>query len=294
VCSSDLIHDYRCPESLVGAFLNPAGYLHREVFRTAAAALHAVQGTTFVDPGFSLGTVNQGDFWVQSRPLLAYFSGPVRPAHTVRLRMIKDGNDFASALLWTVQAEGNVLGLVNFRSPGGDRHPTLDPVKNGEFPCGRLFLELAFEGLGEGFSFRKEHDEGQIAGGGIHARFHLCGGRFQTRDLHLEGACTSRTATFTVDFKPLEQPGPVRWAAAKEAWAVFTLALSGQPLNAQDWPCQIDAAAGRVRAKWDTPAGSLELGGLSKVATIDEHGRSFGEKINTQDVPMVRLEDSKP
>jgi hypothetical protein len=86
----------------------------------------------------------------------------------------------------------------------------------------------------------------------------------------------------------------VRWAAAKEAWAVFTLALSGQPLNAQDWPCQIDAAAGRVRAKWDTPAGSLELGGLSKVATIDEHGRSFGEKINTQDVPMVRLEDSKP
>jgi hypothetical protein len=196
--------------------------------------------------------------------------------------------------LWTVQVGGNVLGLVNFRSPGGDRHPSLDPVKNGEFLCGRLFLELAFEGLGEGFSFRKEQDTGHIAGGELHARFHLCGGRFATSDLHLEGACTSRTATFTVDFKPPEQPGPVRWAATREAWAVFTLALSLQPLDPQDWPCRIDAAAGQVRAKWDTPAGSLELAGLSRIATIDEHGKSFGEKINTQDVPSVRLEDSKP
>jgi hypothetical protein len=287
------IHDFRCPESLAPAFLTPAAYLHREAFRTAEAPLRPVQGTTFVDPGFSLGTVNQGDFWVQSRPLLAYFGGRERPARIVRLRVVKDGYDFASALLWTVQVDGNVLGLVNFRSPGGDRHPSLDPVKNGEFPCGRLFLELTFEGLGEGFSFRKEHDAGSIAGGGIQAGFRLRGGRFETRDLHLEGACTSRTATFTVDFKSPQRPGPVRWASTGEAWAVFTLALSNEPLDPQDWPCQIDENAGRIHAKWDTPAGSLELGGLSKVATIDEHGKAFGEKINSQDVPIVRLEDSR-
>lgn len=288
------IHDFRCPERLSAAFLKPAAYLHREMFRTADVQSRPVQGTTFVDAGFSLGTVNQGDFWVQSRPLLAYFGGPERPARVVRLRVVKDGYDFASALLWTVQQGGNVLGLVNFRSPGGDRHPSLDPIKNGEFKCGRLFLELTFEGLAEGFSFRKEGDSGHIAGGGIHAGFHLRGGRFGAHALHLEGSNTSRTATFTVDFKPPEPPGPVRWAATREAWAVFTMALSTEPLAPRDSPFRIEQAGAGIHAKWDTPGGSLELIGLSRVATMDEHAKSFGERIDSQDVPIVRLEDSKP
>ena len=288
------IHDFRCPGSLTPAFLKPAAFSHREMFRTAEAPLRPVQGTTFVDPGFSLGSVNQGDFWVQSRPLLAYFGGPERPARFVRLRVVKDGYDFASALLWTVQQGGNVLCLVNFRSPGGDRHPSLDAIRNGEFKCGRLFLEIAFEGLGEGFSFRKEGDAGFVAGGGIQADFHLRGGRFEAHPLHLEGLNTSRTATFTVDFKPPEQSGLVRWSATREAWAVFTLALSAQPLDARDWPCRIEQIDGGIHAKWDTPSGSLELNGLSKVVAMDEHAKSFGEKINSQDVPIVRLEDSKP
>jgi hypothetical protein len=208
--------------------------------------------------------------------------------------MVKDGYDFASGLLWTVQQDGNVIGLVNFRSPGGDRHPTLDPIRNGEFPCGRLFLELTFEGLAEGFSFRKEGDTGSVFGGGIHAVFQLHSGRFQTRSLQLEGSSTSRTATYTVDFKPPEPAGPVRWASTREAWAVFTLALSAQPSDARTWPCRIEEAPGRVHAKWDTPSGSLELSGLATVATIEEHRDSFGEKINSQDVPPVRLEESTP
>jgi len=287
------IHDYRCPEPLAGAFLQPAAYLHRETFRLAPAPLRAIQGTTCVEPAFSLGAVNQGDFWTQSRPLLGFFGGRERPARVIRLRVIKDGNDFASALLWTVQAGGNVLGLVNFRSPGGDRHPSLDPVKNGEFRCGRLFLELSFEGLEEGFSFRQEGDSGHIAGNGIEARFDLCGGRFGTRTLHLEGTSTPRTATFTVDFKPLETPGPVRWADTREAWAVFTLALAAAPHSAGNQPCEVNATAGRIHAKWASPGGLLELTGLSRSATIEDHLKAFGERIDSQDVPAVRLEEQK-
>jgi hypothetical protein len=288
------IHDFRCPERLARAFLQASSYFQREMFRTPQTQGRAVEGATFVGRDFSLGSVNQGDFWVQSRPLLAYFGGPERPASIIRLRMVKDGDDFASALLWTVQQDGNVLGLVNFRSPGGDRHPTLDPMRNGEFPCGRLFLELTFEGLAEGFSFRKEGDTGSVGGGGIHAVFQLRGGRFQSRPLQLEGSSTSRTATYTVDFKPPEPAGPVRWASTREAWAVFTLALSGQALDPGIWPCRVDEAPGRIHAKWDTPSGSLELSGLARVAPIEEHQNSFGEKINSQDIPPVRLEESKP
>jgi hypothetical protein len=294
------IHDFRCPEQLAGAFLQSSSYFRREAFlapqagRVAGTSCRPVQGATFVGRDFSLGSVNQGDFWVQRRPLLAYFGGPERPARIVRLRMIKDGYDFASGLVWTVQQDGNLLGLVNFRSPGGDRHPTLDPIRNGEFPCGRLFLELTFEGLAEGFSFRKEGDTGSIGGGDIHAAFQLRGGRFQSRSLQLEGSSTSRTATYTVDFKPPEPAGPVRWANTGEAWAVFTLALSGQPLDPSAWPCHIDEAPGRLHARWDTPSCSLEVSGLSRVVTIEAHQSSFGEKINSQDIPPVRLEESKP
>lgn len=283
------IHDFRCPERLAPAFLKPQAYLHREMFRTAEAALRPVQGVTYIETGYSLGSVNQGDFWVQSRPLLAYFGGPERPARIVRLRVVKDGYDFASALLWTVQTNGCVLGLVNFRSPGGDRHPTLDPIKNGEFKCGRVFLELSFEGLGEGFSFGKEGNAGHIDGGGIYAGSHLRGGRFQARELQLEGSSSKRSATFTVDFKAPERPGVVRWATTKEAWAVFTLAISSEPLDPRGWPCKVEQSEGGIHAKWDTPSGSLELCGLSKVGTIDEHRKAFGEKINSQDVPIVRL-----
>ena len=288
------IHDFHCPEPLAATFLQPSTYFRRETFRVPQAQGRPVQGATFVHPGFSLGSVNQGDFWMQSRPLLAYFGGPERPARIVRLRLVKDGYDFASALLWTVQQQGNVLGLVNFRSPGGDRHPTLDPIRNGEFKCGRLFLELTFDGLAADFSFRKDGDTGRIATTGMNAVFQLRGGRFQSRSLRLEGSSTSRTATFTVDFKPTEQAGPVRWAFIEEAWAVFTLALSDQPVESQAWPCRIEEIAGRVHARWDTPSGSLELNGLSKVATMGEHESSFGEKINGQDIPLVRLEESKP
>lgn len=285
------IHDLHCPESLAPAFLQPAAYFHREEFRPARAQGRPVQGATCVARDFSLGSVNQGDFWAQSRPLLAYFGGAERPARIVRLRMVKDGYDFASALLWTVQQAGNVLGLVNFRSPGGDRHPELDPIKNEEFVCGRLFLELTFDGLARDFSFRKEGDTGRIAEGGIHAVFQLRGGRFQSRSPHLEGSSTSRTATYTVDFPAPTAGGHVRWATTGEAWAIFTLSLSGERIDPPSWPCRITSANGQIHAQWDTPSGSLEISGLSKVATIEDHAAAFSERINTQDIPPARLED---
>lgn len=288
------IHDFRCPEPLTHAFLQSSSYFHREAFGAPQAQARPVQGATFVGPDFSLGTVNQCDFWVQRRPLLAYFGGPERPARIVRLRLVKDGYDFASGLLWTVQRDGNVLGLVNFRSPGGDRHPTLDPIKNAEFPCGRLFLELAFEGLAAGFSFQKEGDTGQINGGEFRAVFQLRGGRFLSRSLYLGGSSSSRSATYTVHFLPPETAGRVRWDATGAAWAVFTLALSGQPLDPHNWPCHVEEAAGRIHTRWDTPSGSLELEGLSRVATMEQHVNSFGEKINSQEIPLARLEESKP
>jgi len=71
-----------------------------------------------------LGSTNRSNFWNQSAAIIAY--GP--NGGFFRLRFFHDGYDFSSALVFTVQHENRVLGLVNFRSPGGDKHISLDPL----------------------------------------------------------------------------------------------------------------------------------------------------------------------
>ena len=289
------IHDYRCPSDLASSFLRPRSYFQREQFRVAASPLRPVQGATYITPAFSLGTVNRGDFWMQSRPLLAYFGGPERPARIVRLRVVKDGYDFASALLWTVQQDGYVLGLVNFRSPGGDRHPSLDPIRDGGFSCGRLFLELSFEGLAPGFSFRKDGATATVVSAPLHAGFTLLDGRFGDRALTLEGSATTRAVTLTVDFKALGSPNRLGWADVRHAYAFFQLSLFSEPLTTPPARVPLPGPAEDLcTARWETPAGALELSGSTRVAPIDHHEAAFSERINGQDVPIVRLEESKP
>jgi hypothetical protein len=286
------IHDFRCPEDLAGLFLRPRTGLHREQFRTAArAGDRPVQGATYLTPAYSLGTVNQGDFWVQSRPLVAYY-GAAGPARTLRLRVVKDGYDFASALLWSVHKDGCVLGLVNFRSPGGDKHPGLDPIKDGEFECGRMFLELSFTALPEGFSFRKEDNAGMVQTEEFSACFRLGLGLFAGRQLKLEGSSTPRSATFTVDFvqpEPGAKARRIRWSEVGSACVFFALELSAATARAGgDFGV---VGAGSAHAQWGSPAGVLELNGLTMVASIEEHAAAFRERIDGAEVPVFRLED---
>ncbi|MCU0248117.1 MAG: hypothetical protein MUC42_16235, partial [Bryobacter sp.] len=148
------MHDYLCPEDLASRFLKAEERReHVELFgfeKTEAGRL-PIQGVTWFGRGFSLGSVNRGDFWNQRRSLLGYFGDRSRPARVVAMRVVKDGYDFSSALLFSVQKGPRVAGLVNFRNPGGDRHISLDPIKDGKFKCGRLFLELRVEGLEDAY-----------------------------------------------------------------------------------------------------------------------------------------------
>ena len=96
------IHDYRCPEDVARFFLADGGpRQHRELFHLPvppqADIVHArsddpapIQGTTWFEPGFCLGTSNRADFWVQRRPLLAYWGNRARPAR-VRADAVPQG-----------------------------------------------------------------------------------------------------------------------------------------------------------------------------------------------------------
>src|SRR6185503_12081239 len=73
-------------------------------------SLNPIVGTTWLHPRLALGSVNRGDFWKQRRPLLAYWGTPAAPRF-LRVRFLKNDDDFTSALLFSVQHEGAVLAV---------------------------------------------------------------------------------------------------------------------------------------------------------------------------------------
>ncbi|HEX4807645.1 MAG TPA: hypothetical protein VH325_01870 [Bryobacteraceae bacterium] len=135
--------EYHCPDNVREKFLRtPGSHEHRELFLFMGKPPEPVEGTTYLAPTYTLGSANRSEFWVQRRPLLAYWGGNVRPARYLQMRFMKDDYDFSSALFFSVQSQSCVAYVVNFRSPGGDKHISLDPIENGEFQAQRLRVRL--------------------------------------------------------------------------------------------------------------------------------------------------------
>jgi hypothetical protein len=295
------IHDYQCPEDLAPQWLAAGDAReHRELFQPGAKGARPVVGTTWIENSFSLGSVNRGDFWMQRRPLLAYFGDATRPARSLTVRVVKDGYDFASALLYSVQRRGWLAGLVAFRDPGGDRHPSLDPVKNGEFRCGRLFLEIDFEGQTE--QFRCEQREGvvEVASPRIQARLAVRGGRLGPFEPQVHLTRGSQSAVATIDLLPVGEPHTVRWAAMRQAWLAFTLALAGPEVAESEFDRAFRSASytqqqqsGRLRLAWATPVGQLSLQGPTGVGPIEKQNALFEERIDGHVPPAPRLSEER-
>lgn len=280
------IHDYRCPADLIPRFLSATpGHEHRELFSTSPETT----GTTFYSKSFSLGSANRSDFWVQRRPLLAYFGDATRPPSTAQLRIVKDGYDFSSALFHSVQQQGRLLGAVSFRSPGGDRHISLDPIRDGQFECGRLFAELDFDGLPQGFTHQLENGTFTLQSSALNARFQLLDARFGAHRPQLKITAGPSSLTATFDFKPAAAPRLVRWAALPLACAAFALELAepGQPFSPGAPRCAL--LSGALSLQW----GSLSLTALARVATAPAHAAAFSASIAGAPAPAPRLSQEK-
>jgi hypothetical protein len=276
------LHDYRCPPDLAPRFLQPPpSHQHRELFLSSPQTA----GTTFFSKSFSLGSANRGDFWVQRRPLLAYFGDRARPARTVQLRTVKDGYDFASALFHSVQHQARVLGVISFRNPGGDRHISLDPINNGEFSCGRLFAELDFDGLPAGFSHSLDNQTLTLQSPVLKARFHLIATRFGALVPTLQATPAPASLTLTLDFKPAAAPRLVRWRDIPQAYAAFALELAepGEPFASAQPEHSLDS--GHLSLRW----GDLALTALARPAAAAAHQAAFSASIGQIPVPAPRL-----
>lgn len=282
------LHDYRCPNDLAARFLEPViNREHNELFgfEKADSAMAPVQGVTWFGRGFSLGSVNRGDFWNQRRPLLAYFGDRSRPARVVAMRVVKDGYDFSSAMLFSVQKGPRVAGAVNFRSPGGDRHISLDPIKDGKFKCGRLFLELRVEGLEDAFEVEEREQAVLLRSRLLGLAFAICGAAFGPHKPALAVSRGSRNLTLTMDFKPAGAPDQVDWRKVRTAWAAFALEL-GEPGQALAFPAAECRQSGPdVELAWN----DLWLKAGSQVAPAPDLHARFESRIGGKPPPLHRL-----
>ena len=294
------ILDYRCPDELAVDFLEFKGPReHREVFLPGKENVRPVQGTTWIEKDFTLGSVNRGDFWVQRRPLLAYW-GSGGPARYVQARFIKDDYDFTSALLYSTQTRNYVLGLANFRSPGGDKHPSLDPVKDGQFTCSRFRLRFDIQGTPS--QARSLEGDGRVAVdlGGAKLWFSLRKAVLGKEQPALVVSSEQELMTISVDLLKPGQPRVVRWTEVGSAYIAFTLAMEGAGGTLEDFDQRMRAtrfehgsAGSSCRLAWRTPAGELVLAGGTAVTSVDIQDRAFTETLDGKPAPLVRLSDER-
>ena len=293
------VHDYRCPESVAPLFLEsgPARQ-HRELFLNAPAPIAPVQGVTWLHPEFCLGSVNRGDFWIQRRPLLAFWGGPERPARFVQLRFLKDDYDFSSALFYGVQEKNCILGCVNFRSPGGDKHISLDMIQNGEFRASRLRLCLDIAGVTASSARIEGPRRVAVDLGGAKLWFAVREAVFGSEEPKFSLGWESGRLVVSLDLLGAASERLIRWQEVSPAFLAFTLAMEGRAGSLEEFHrvcsgTRFQAGPGAGEFAWESPAGKLTLSAGVGVASVAEQDKAFRGGIDGSTPPLVRLSDER-
>jgi hypothetical protein len=135
---------HQIPEHLMHCFLTS------EYPRTELDVFEKVEpktiGTCYLTEKYALSTVNRSGLWNQRRPFLVYW-GTVQSPKYLQVRLLHDDYDFSSALFFSQQNENKILAGINFISNGGDKHPSIDRLKDGKFVAWDLRLRFEFGNL---------------------------------------------------------------------------------------------------------------------------------------------------
>ncbi len=104
-----------------------------------------ITGKSWLTNDFVLSSANQSCLWNQRRPLLAYWGTQQKPV-SMQIRFLHNFYDYASANIFCAQDSNNVLGAINFTTNGGDRHVTIDVIKNATIKATDMRLRVEFTG----------------------------------------------------------------------------------------------------------------------------------------------------
>jgi hypothetical protein len=104
-----------------------------------------VIGKSYFTKDFVLSSANRSCLWNQRRPLIAYWGTGQKPVY-MQLRFLHDMYDYSSANIFCSQDSTNILGAINFTTNGGDKHVTIDVIKNATITAKDIRLRLEFGG----------------------------------------------------------------------------------------------------------------------------------------------------
>ncbi|RAJ87272.1 hypothetical protein CLV59_10121 [Chitinophaga dinghuensis] len=98
-------------------------------------------GKLYAHPQYALASVNQGYLWNQCRPLIADWGTAEKPSY-LRVRFLHDLYDFAAVHIKNAQDSSTVLSILNIAWNGGDKHPTIDRIKDSTITASDLRLRI--------------------------------------------------------------------------------------------------------------------------------------------------------
>ena len=141
---SDVKIKHQIPEYLMHYFLSPEyPRIEKDVFEKLEPQ---TTGTCYLARNYALSTANRSSLWNQRRPFLVYWGTPQSPKY-LQVRFMHDNYDFSSATMFCQQNENKVVAGINFVSNGGDKHISIDRLKEGKFKAKDLRLRFEFGNL---------------------------------------------------------------------------------------------------------------------------------------------------
>ena len=137
---------HKIPDYLLPYFLSPDyPRVQRDEF---AIDDPKVIGTTFLTGRYAFSSANRSSLWNQRRPFLVYWGKPSRPDY-IQLRFLHDGYDFSSASFYSSQDKNRLLGGIGFLTNGGDKHISIDRIRDGKLSAKELRMRFEFAYAGQ-------------------------------------------------------------------------------------------------------------------------------------------------
>lgn len=295
------ILELSCPAKYEGAFRSVGtAHEHREVFAVAPSGVLPLQGATWLEGDFCLGSVNAGKLHPTTRPLLAYWTGiDDESPHYLRPRLLKDDADAPEAVLYCVQYNRYILGLATFCTADGET----------VFTCSRLRLRFEMAGVPENAPMLVNHepaDPGEFPAGsriavdlgGTYLWLKAIGAACGEPAGRLSIARENGMLTASIELLNSRERREIRRPAV--AYAAFALTMqspSSYLLTDFDEimrvpPIQV-SREGSADVAWDTPDGAIGLTASVQPRPIQTVDRIFREIIHGKPAPLVRLSDEK-
>jgi len=244
-----------CPDEFLSYFTElPKPRLEIEAFAKTKPDRHDIIGTTYLNPDYTLGSVNIGDLWNQRRPLLAYWKTDTGIV-AMRLRCLHDDYDYSSASIFTVQDKSDVLGAVVFATDRGDTHISLDRIKNATIKAKDLRLRLQFEGAVDNLKLPDQvqlNHPAQITSGPIAVNFQIAHAVFGDYPISIETSRSDKTTGIDI----ILYSGPekeINFAQISEAAIIFALSISSPQVPIPNNQLSIINNQSTVNANWSRP-----------------------------------------